>query len=114
MKIAGMLAVEMAKSDKFTSENFGLKVGDTYPEMVRELIEEKKVQVLLMKHYLTQQLMGKQILDKVTPGDFFSLAKVPEIFDLPMSMLFWGVEIGRQLEREQAAALQSTGEAKRP
>lgn len=108
MKIAEMLTEQMSSSEKFTQDNFGLKVGDTYPELVRECVASDKVQRFLFAHFLMSQLVAIKVLDKIDPGNLAAFASSPEIFDLPMAMLYWGIEIGRRLEREQAAALKAT------
>jgi hypothetical protein len=45
---AKMLEEEIAASEKFTKENFGLRLGDGYPEMARELAASKRASMKLV------------------------------------------------------------------
>jgi len=46
-----------------------------------------------------------EALDEVKPGDFKRLAKESVVSQLPMTYLFWGIEIGRLLQKQQDAAM---------
>ena len=111
-QIRTMLEKQMETSEQFTKENFGLQLGDEYPEMVREVVKRDKLGMKLILGLLMGSFLGKGIgesLEKAKEGEKMNLAPVIiknlPAFDTPLSMLYWGIQIGRQLERQQAEAL---------
>lgn len=99
------LKEEMDKSERFTRENYGLMVGDGFPEMCREVTKWPPFAVRIFKAFAIQTVSGINLLDRTKAGDMTGLAQSPELNELPMSMLYWGVQIGRQMQREEAEAL---------
>ena len=107
-----LLEAEMEASDRFTKENFGLQVGDGFPELVREVAKSEKVNMRLIVGLLMGGLSGKEFTESLKPkpdGDKpdFSAAILKNFsaFDTPLAFLYWGIQIGRKMERESAAAL---------
>jgi len=107
-----MLESEIDKSYEFTRDNFGLKVGDEFPEIVRELCQSEKITAKLFMNVMLTGLMGSAIAK--------SLAEVPEgqkpnfgdivlkhlsLFEIPLALFYWGIQIGRNLEKQSADTL---------
>jgi len=110
MNYAKMLDSEIENSDRFTKENFGLRVGDGFPEMVREIVKSEKLPPWLIIGLVMGGLCGKGIAEslKDSPsGEKADFGQVilnnVSVFDTPLAMLYWGIQIGRKLERESAA-----------
>lgn len=119
---AKMLEEEIAASEKFTKENFGLRLGDGYPEMARELAASKRASMKLVANItriiLNLDEVGASIAALPSPdygrdgGD-----QTPDLslvildnqgaFEPMLSMFYWGIQVGRRMEREQAAALKA-------
>jgi hypothetical protein len=111
-QIKTMLEKQMETSEQFTKENFGLQLGDGYPEMVREIVKSDKISMRLILGLTMGVILVKGIresLEKAKEGEKMNLTPVIiknlSAFDTPLSMLYWGIQIGRQLERQQAEAL---------
>ena len=111
-QIRTMLEKEMETSERFTKENFGLQLGDEYPDMVREVAKSEKLGMKLILGLLMGSFSGKGIgesLEKSKEGEKMNLAPVIiknlSAFDISLSLLYWGIQIGRQLEKEQAETL---------
>jgi hypothetical protein len=77
---------------------------------VRECIAEKEVQITLMKSFLLQHLTGPGVVQRLKGRDISSLTSQPEVYDSAMSMLYWGIEIGRKLAVDEAQALKAIHE----
>jgi hypothetical protein len=108
-----MLEEEIAASDAFTQENFGLAIGDGFPEMVRELLKsDKLVDTLIisfitanMSHHKVAELLQemKRVDGKVDYGRL--IMRNLKAFETTLAMLYWGVQMGRRMEREAAQQL---------
>jgi hypothetical protein len=112
-----LLEEQIDASDKFTRENFGLQVGDDFPEMVREVVKCEKLSMRLLLSMVTTSLSGKGIAQSLAdmPGgkmpDFGEVVlKNHTVFETQLAMLYWGIQIGRKMEHESAAALNSLDE----
>ena len=112
-----MLDEEITASDKFTRENFGLQVGDGFPEMVREVLKSEKLSMRLLLGLLTTGLSGKEIAESMREmpsgqkPDFGNvILNNLTAFEAPLALLYWGIQIGRKMESESAAALNSLDE----
>ena len=111
-QIRTMLEKEIETSERFTRENFGLQLGDEYPEMVREVVKSEKLSMKLILGLMMGSFSGKGIgesMEKCKEDEKLNLAPVIiknlPAFDMPLSLLYWGIQIGRQLERQQAETL---------
>lgn len=114
MTYTELLESEMESSERFTKENFGLQVGDGFPEMVREVLKSDKVAMKLIFGMILQNLSGKGIADSFkdlpegTKPDFGQVVlKNVGAFDTPLALLYWGIQVGRKMERESAKQLNS-------
>ena len=116
MNYMQLLESEMQTSDAFTKENFGLQVGDGFPELVREVVKSEKVQERLMIGLVLGSLSGKELAEsmksqnlKTLNGEKMDMSQIIlkniVAFDTPLALLYWGIQIGRKMERESAAAL---------
>lgn len=112
MTYLNMLEEEMAASDLFTKENFGLQVGDSFPEMVREVLNSEKVAGKLLIGLLMGSFSGKELAEsmrQIPDGEKPNIGKIilkhVGAFDTPLAMLYWGIQIGRRMERESAKSL---------
>jgi len=104
-----LLEDEIHSSKQFTQQNFGLKVGDGFPEMVREIVGSKEVSAQLLVNLMMVGLCGKDVADslKRTDGRSSELAVAGLEnslgFETPLSMFYWGVQVGRKMEKEVAS-----------
>ena len=115
-QIKTMLEAEMKTSDEFATRNFGLSTGDDFREIVEETLQSTKVSVLLMMNPLMAALMGPKLgkwlaensadENKERYATKAILANF-EAFKLPMQFLYWGIQIGRKLAREETDALKN-------
>lgn len=113
MELAKMLEEEMERSTQFTRDNFGLKVGDTFPDVVRSVAASENIGMKLMINVVMGAMMGKSMTEDMptAPGpsgklDFSPLIlKYLNAFELPISLLYWGIQIGRRMEREESEVL---------
>lgn len=105
-----MLEEEMRTSDQFTKENFGLQIGDGYPDLVREIVKSDNLTGRLLIGLITSSLSGRELALSMKEGmtenrlDISSVI-LQNIGDMPLSMLYWGIQIGRKLEQESAKSL---------
>lgn len=109
-KYATMLEEERGKSKAFRDANFGQMVGDGFPEMAMELADAVGQETLLKT--MLAPLIGKKLIDEVTSlpegvtPDWRRLVRENmTMFELPFGLFYWGVQVGRRLEREEAETL---------
>lgn len=111
MSIVEELKKEMTRSDDYARRNFGAKYGEGFPDFAREIIADKDVAGLLFARWMIDMLQSESILKALRgnrPADFCDLLREhPGIYENFLSFLYWGVEIGRTLAREQAEALEA-------
>jgi hypothetical protein len=105
-----MLESEIVASEQFTRQSFGLKVGDGFPELVKEVANSEKVVLRLLMGIMTAALRGHEAaktfaIAKKADGkpDYYSaVLSHADTYEIPLAMLYWGIEVGRKLEREEA------------
>ncbi len=116
MNYVQLLESEMDASAHFTKENFGLQVGDGFPELVREVVKSEKLSARLMIGLVLGSLSGRDLAEsmksqslKTLNGEKMDMSQIIlkniVAFDTPLALLYWGIQIGRKMERESAAAL---------
>lgn len=108
--IADRLLEEIERSSEFTRRNYGLKLGSDFPEMSRELIGNRRTVEQLASLWLFEQVEQRNTLRRIAAtGRSMDQATLivdfPETVETLFSFLYWGIQIGRHLEQEQAAAL---------
>jgi hypothetical protein len=101
-----MLEQEIKLSTKYTKENFGQQVGDGYPEMVREVAQSQEAVMQLILSLTLGMLSGKEISKSM--GEHAKKDEMHKIvlensvcFQGQLSMLYWGINIGRKLQQEE-------------
>jgi len=113
-QIRTMLETQMETSKEFTSLNFGLAIGDDFPEMVKEVIKSDKVAASLLCNLLlvglTAPSIGKSLQPSLSNPDGHPhlpdvILKHFDTFKPQLEFLYWGIQIGRQLERQQTETL---------
>jgi hypothetical protein len=114
-QIKTMLEEEIIASDRFSKANFGLLVGDGFRELVEEIVKSKMLTTNLMLGLAIVGLSGKDIAEKLKKeamsGTSSDLALSNMIrgnldaFLMPLEMLYWGIQIGRRLAKEESEAL---------
>lgn len=107
-----MLEEEMKNSEQFTKENFGLQIGDGYPELVKEVAKSDKLGMRLILGMLMASFAQKELRESLgacKQGEKMNMAPVIlgnlPAFDAPLSLLYWGIQIGRRIERESASVI---------
>lgn len=110
--IAAMLQEEMERSDRFSRENFGLQLGSDYPEMAQELLASDKLCAALITKFVLLMVRGSDDLTKVDPKSSprEMARKVPQTYETPFAHLYWGIQIGRELQKRETAALATMAE----
>ena len=103
-----MLEKQMLMSKEFADNNFGLKNGAGYPELAREVLRSTEVCGNMFSNWMMSVVGATGVADKLrTKGGVKGIvAHCPEIYDLPLSFLYWGIQIGLELQRSQEAVLQ--------
>lgn len=115
--IVEMLKSEMNASEEFSKENFGLKFGDGFRELAMELIEDNHI----LMYTVSKTLFGmmnfgafKEFLQAHSESPLAPTAmlrqavrKNPCVVEDQISMLYFGIQIGRKLAAQEAAALQA-------
>jgi hypothetical protein len=113
-QIKAMLDEEIVASGEFTKRNFGLQVGDGYPEIVREIIKSNRVTGHLMVMLLGAALGGRGVSEDLAKlraqgGENLDMSRTIldniEVFTTPLEFFYWGIQIGRKLERQESALL---------
>jgi hypothetical protein len=122
-QIKAMLDEEIVASGEFTKRNFGLQVGDGYPEIVREIVKSNRVTGHLMVMLLGAALGGRGVSEDLSRlraqgGENLDMSRTIldniEVFTAPLEFFYWGMQVGRKLERQEAAMLQNMeGEAQK-
>jgi hypothetical protein len=101
-----MLKEDVERSKEFTTANFGLMVGDEFPEMAKELMAMDEIGSKLVFRTIVAALAASDIAkDLPEPGDGSPdwariISKHMTAFELPLSLFYWGVQIGRRQARE--------------
>lgn len=108
-RIVDMLEEEMGKSIKYTEKNFGSMIGDGFPELVTEVSTSSTVAMQLVAGMaLTSLTCGAlaEPLKNMPRDDRTAIGRVVRdnaaLFQSPLGMLYWGIEIGKRLGKEQA------------
>lgn len=114
--IKTMLEAEIQASENFRKQNFGLLVGDGFREITQEILNSQKVTGLLFVSLMMGALGGKEIADAMKKQqdqlkpDLGQIVKDNlNIFQTPLEMLYWGIQIGRKLQQEETQALRDLG-----
>jgi hypothetical protein len=113
MTTAAMLEQQMKRSEVFSKQNFGLECGSDFPEVVRDCLSSVDVCVKLLMNYIMQVVgakdLGESIQTLLPEADSIkgTVNKEPILYKIPMEFFYWGIQIGRQLEKENAEALYS-------
>ena len=115
--IAEMLEAEIKASNEFSKTNFGMMIGDGFPELVREIAKSDDIVAQLMSSLMMSTLSSKSLVESVKAASVqagnetlmraigASLPKHIETFRGPLEMLYWGIQIGRKLQQEEAKSL---------
>jgi hypothetical protein len=106
-----MLEAEMTASQKFTAANFGLQMGDGYPELVREMLKSDAVTSRLLVTVITNSMVTKPFVEAVKargvgrPLDSELVAQLMlqhmDLFGPLLEMFYWGIQVGRKAQEEQ-------------
>ena len=113
--IRTMLRVEMQTSEEFSRRNFGLAIGDDFREIAEEVIKEQRVSGKLLCGVLMAAFGGEafakslkkegaQNLDADQVLNQAILANM-QTFQPPLEFLYWGIQIGRKLAKEEIETL---------
>lgn len=108
LKISEMVVREMNRSETFTKENFGLQIGSGFPELARELISSKAIQKDLLKQYM-HTVLSKVDVPKDGLGEW--VRSNPSLYQNSFSYLYWGIQIGRELQKLEMDALNEIAHA---
>lgn len=106
--IKDLLESEIAASEEFSKLNFGLKVGDGFPEMVREIAKSEKLSMQLIIGILMVGVGGgKGVADSMAsipdgqkPNFEETILRNLSTFEIPLSLFYWGIQVGQKMERE--------------
>lgn len=113
-QIRTMLDEEIEVSDRFTKDNFGLKVGDGFPELVREIAKSDKATTRLIVGLVLGALNSKELSESMgkiesVAGQKLDLSEVIlknfHAFEIPLALFYWGMQVGRKVERQEAEML---------
>jgi len=114
--IKDLLKAEIEKSNVYSKRNFGLITGDGFREMVEDLLKSKGFTMFLLTAYMTN-IMGTSDLAEwaKNSGKLGSEITIDGLRDMIrdnidtfrplLEMLYWGINIGRKLERDEQDTL---------
>jgi hypothetical protein len=105
MSLIELVKEEMKKSLDFPAKNFGLKVGEDWPSFVKEILECKEIQEQVAIGALMVTLSSVAFNNKLkeyghppNPSDtFYDMVHDANIYESPLSMLYWGIKVGKRL-----------------
>lgn len=107
MTLAQRLVAQIQKSNEYSKKNFGAAVGEDFPPMCRELIQSKQVALTIIVDYLELMLSQGDVKDSMKDhnemlknGPFKFIEDQPVIYKHVMEFFYYGLQIGRELERE--------------
>ena len=106
MKIKEILEEVIKESDAYPKKNFGQMVGEGFSDFAKEATSSESLCMHLMLGLLFAGMMGKDVTESLAKMKDKSQAMSPVIlenmtvFSTPLSMLYWGIEIGKRLEKE--------------
>lgn len=111
--IAEMLKEEVKRSTDYSKVNFGAQGGDDFPEVARSIMNEAAGTLIanFAVDMVKQSLPGSlerlmDMMKKDMPGHLI-VTENRAMFHTYLLMTYWGIQIGRRLEREQAEVLRS-------
>lgn len=111
MKISAMLEEEIKRSETYAEDNFGAPMGSDWAEITREILANEPACVSIFARFMAAMLSKTEIAEKmkiVKEGSIPELlVKMPKIYINAAEFFYWGIQIGRRLEREQAAMLKN-------
>ena len=109
--VVELLKEEIKESNNYSKSNFGASVGEDFPEIVKEVVQEEEVNMHLMMGVLFAAMGGKELGESVKDAkgdkDVMTKAILKNLptFQEPLSFLYWGIKVGRKLERQEAEVL---------
>jgi hypothetical protein len=109
MTIVEMLEREIKRSEEFSRQNFGLEGGSDFPEIAREVLSSEKMSTKLFMNFMMMTLGAKNVADKLAMkvDDMKSIARCePLIYKNALEFFYWGIQVGRELEKQNSHTLQ--------
>jgi hypothetical protein len=108
--IKEMLKDEIRTSGEFSKRNFGLQMGDDWPDMVKELTHSNIVVAVLSMGMMKSILGIPQFAMHSEATDPDTMQRVMldnlDMFMTPLQMFYWGIQVGRKLQKEESETLQ--------
>lgn len=111
-RIKELLKEQIKMSNEFSQKNFGLLMGDGFPEMVKEMFHSTTACSVLLGGlvktvlFFNPRKMAERPTDSPESQEAFMMDNI-DVFRSQLDMFYWGIQIGRRLEREEAAAMKS-------
>lgn len=114
-KLGNMLKAEMKASDVFYEQNKGHIVGHDFAQMCAEILYSDTIASMLINQASATALhfdeIGASLAAIAQTGDLKGkIGSVVQenhvLFDASLAMFYWGMRIGRQLERELLEKMQ--------
>ena len=116
-QIKTMLEEEIEASGEYSRRNFGLSTGEDFREMVEEAVKSRKVTANLILNTLMVGLAGPKLAEWMKANEtaskdadaLLSNAILSNLtaFKGPLEFLYWGIQIGRKLARQEAETLKT-------
>jgi len=110
VKIGEMLKQEVKKTSEFRSKNYSTALGDDYPEVVNEVIDgagDFLIAQMAIDLMRSSMVSPERMLKQMNDGLPYQIIVKDnqKFFEIQLQMLYWGIQIGRRLEREQQEVL---------
>jgi hypothetical protein len=103
-KISELVVAEISRSSFHTA--MGLPLGESYPEIVSEILAEPRIPAAMLTDLLsTLQSLDTLVEKKAGELDVERLSKAPIVMATPMRWLYWGIQVGRQLAIQEETVL---------
>jgi hypothetical protein len=106
-----MLEEQMKRSAEFSSQNFGLQCGSDFPEVARDLLANEHVAIVIFTNTVRLMLSTKTVAESMkkasmgTPSPTEMVKGEPLFYQASVEFFYWGLQVGRELEKQQTEAL---------
>lgn len=112
LSIAGKLAAAIKEAEEYRRTHYGAVMGDDFPELANEVLNHPAVGEKIFYDFLRESIgfipLMAEIADKnIMPSNLDFLKKTPNLYMPFLSWLYYGVQIGRELQKQEDAFLRS-------
>ena len=112
-RITEMVEHQIKESNEYDKRSFGEITGEDFAETCKGALASRELRSHLMLSLLLGAISGREIADELKqssdadPSEALKKAIMnnARVFEPQLSLLYWGIRIGRELEREESDTL---------